>query len=167
MRLLRLNRPIDQAKMKCRHCGAVFIGSTAESPHHGPSPAEVFGPALSAPPDPFEAFGAAPAAAAKPAAPAKPGAAQEPPVYKRRKKSYAPVIITAVLLAGLIPLIILAAYYNSRPSHTIKDSTGKVLYTGRDQAKYAEWKKIAETGYYPAEGNQPAQLAPRPAGGGD
>ena len=140
-RLLRLERPAQQAKMKCRNCGEIFVGSTGEYPDKAPVPGGGLGPAL-APPPPPPPSAWDPAFSLEAAPPPSPDAAD---VLKRLKlrRTHANVFgvamsKTALYLIGLIVgivaivvVVILANYYYTHPYQTMYDDRGRLVFRGR------------------------------------
>ena len=128
-KLLQLNRPVENTKMKCRNCGVVFIGTTTE----------VSGDAPPAPNDPAAMLAASAAAAPTPRrrpAGSKPktdrpagqaGAEdeyeEEIPAWRRRKPAwqrYLPVTVTGVLVVLVVVILIFFFHVHNHPTVQIE-----------------------------------------------
>ena len=186
---LRLKKPVQNARMRCRHCGEVFVGTSQEAPD--PVQAAPAAPKpLQTPPPLHAAPAAAPDAlvdaqgllqnAPLPSGPpaggyAPPRAApgprgpydEEQPRYRRRRPSVVPLVICCVALPLIIAVAIYAVWNYNNPVLIEKDSHGNVLSEGRvPRARFEriieERKKAEERGpdYVP-----PPQDTLSPGGG--
>ncbi|MFP4106807.1 MAG: FxLYD domain-containing protein [Phycisphaerae bacterium] len=158
-RYLTVPKPVTDARLRCRRCNAVFVGSSSETS----------GPAGEAqdkqpPDDPAAALAGAveQSRSGKPAGPGGPGSPQphpprptaatgqpqpgqpqpgaDQPARPARKKnsSLATVIIIAVLLPLTIVLAFFVAWLVWNPPTVVQDGhTGEILYSGRDEEQIA------------------------------
>jgi len=122
-RLLKLALPVENARLKCRGCGAVFVGSTEIM-------ADPVGPA---PPAPHAAH---------------PAAAHHPP--HRRKKSPVGLIVVLVLTGVGVPFGGYAIwYYSTHHYYEFRDEYGQIQVSGRfttqeGERLQAKYKQEAE-----------------------
>ena len=138
-KLLQLNRPVENTKMKCRNCGAVFIGTTTEISGDAPppptDPAAILAASAAAPPTPRRrpAQGGPRAAGAKSKTARQGGQAgaedeyeEEIPAWRRRKPAwqrYLPVTITGILIVLVVVIVIFFFHIHNHP--TVKFEVAK------------------------------------------
>lgn len=141
-RILKLKRPVEQAKMKCRSCGGIFLGTTtqvAESAAAAATRPAAPAPAASDPAAELAAAGAR-ASAHDPFGPAPPGrqpdeaAKPEEPLLRPRRQAQWPAIVVGAGVVGVIILVIVARYYFMHPRVQVRegDRKGPLIYDRRD-----------------------------------
>ncbi len=170
-RILKLDRPVERAKMRCRNCEKVFIGTTAvvaetesdaqarglepESPF--PMPVDRNAPLDLAPEEPRSPAGGHRSHTAR-RSPSDRGADRGRHLAYRRPPVW-PVVVVGVGVVALILVIIAASYYRSHPRVIGEDKDGNVLYDRRDirLGHEKELEKLGTKGNYEIRGS----LAPK------
>ena len=178
-RILKLDRPVERAKMRCRNCEKVFIGTTAvvaetesdaqarsiepESPF--PTPVDREAPFDLAPEEPRSSEGGHRSRTAR-----RTGGPRDDGADRARRLAYRrppvwPVVIVGVGVVALILVIIAVSYYRSHPRVRGEDQHGNVVYDRRDIriGHEQQMEKLGTKGNYEIRGS----LAPKSEDGQD
>ena len=177
-RTLRLDKAVQNARLRCRHCGHIFAGTSQEvavpartAEKRPQSPPLQTPPPLMAPPpqssDPFPSFASEPAGPFPQAGPGPAAAPPGPPMAPypvRKRPSVVPLIIVCVGFVAIIGASIGAYWLATHKQGTIRDTRGNILESGwwteeERAAKEAEWKKRTG-GDASLDGAEPAPLTP-------
>lgn len=172
-RILKLDRPVERAKMRCRNCEKVFIGTTAivaetesdpraksiepESPF--PMPVDREAPFELAPEEPRSSSGAHRShTTGRRRDPHDHGADRARQLAHRRAPVW-PVVVVGVGVLALILVIVAVSYYRSHPKVKGVDRDGNTVYDRRDTrlGHEVELEKVGTKGRYEIRGS----LAPK------
>ena len=181
-KVLRLKQPVHEARMRCRHCGEIFVGTSREvskggrqvarpadgDPLQSPPP-PLMTPQPMAPPEPFAPppapRGYAPQAGGRYAPQGGPYGPAEPelPMYVRKQASPVPLIIVCIAGLGIIALIVGAVWVHNHPKLVIRDDRGgeEARRMPREQAEALRKQKMGDSG-----AEEPIPPHPVPGGGG-
>jgi hypothetical protein len=180
-RILKLDRPVERAKMRCRNCEKVFIGTTAvvaetesdarskniepESPFPMPTSQERNAPFELAPEDPRPSSTTQRPHRARRAHDPEDDAADRIRRLAHRRAPVWPVVIVGVGMVALILVIIAVSYYRTHRRVKGVDKHGNVVYDRRDIriGHEQELEKLGTKEQYEIRGS----LAPKSEDGQD
>ena len=165
-KILKLSRPVERVKMKCRNCGGIFLGTTTQvgAPAGPAAPKAPPAEKAPAPAAPAEALmGLTPGG--PPPASAAPGARPERPVFRPKRPAQWPIIVVAVGALLIVVFVFIARHYQTHPRVQVRegDKKGPLIYNRRDVRPEHD-RRIQELKdqYEKPGGGKPPPPAPKP-----